>query len=282
MSKKRITFALAVLVVLAWTECGFGKDESGPDVLPDGFILSGADGKLARQDGNDIWLFEFDSDVSGDDVTLKAHTRLTLLPSLTLQEMITDLTQRRDAYYRLWARVTEYRDRNYIFPIYFLPLAKPKQPAGPPGEPNEPIRPAVNDPNDTLAIPSELLERLKTRRTIQQKQTATVPAKGKADKSKKQNIILNNRVGFLRDLGQAKADEPCKLSFVLDGLGRNVSQTSFRLLPCQVLERMEKQLWAEPGSFRFRVAAILTEYKGNTYLLPHRATRVYSYGNFGR
>jgi hypothetical protein len=45
---------------------------------------------------------------------------------------------------------------------------------------------------------------------------------------------------------------------------------------------MEEQLSAEPGSFRFKVAGILTEYKGKKYLLPHRAIKVYSYGNFAR
>ena len=32
---------------------------------------------------------------------------------------------------------------------------------------------------------------------------------------------------------------------------------------------------------RFNVAGILTRYKGQQYLLLQKATRIYSYGNFG-
>ena len=86
---------------------------------------------------------------------------------------------------------------------------------------------------------------------------------------------------------------PPRTEFVLDGLGLSVQQTAFRLLPCQVLEQAEQQSATgglRPEQTRLKIVGIITEYKGgdpaswepDKYLLLQRATRAYSYGNFGR
>jgi hypothetical protein len=64
-----------------------------------------------------------------------------------------------------------------------------------------------------------------------------------------------------------------------------VQQATFRLLPCQVLEQAELQSATgglRSDQIRLKIAGIITEYKGDKYLLLQRATRVYSHGNFGR
>ena len=73
-----------------------------------------------------------------------------------------------------------------------------------------------------------------------------------------------------------------RLVFVLDAFGLNVRPVSLRLLPCGVLEMAEQIQAAVPEPVRFKIAGIITKYKGENYLLLQRATRVYSHQNFDR
>ncbi len=259
--------------------------------LREGFVLTGVDGKLTSTDSNDIrfqdsnegsqsqyigfglpnrWFFEFDSDISDDKAVVKAGTGLELLPSSTLEKMTADVEKHSAATYRLWGRVTKYKGRNFIFPIYFLPLSKTKRP--PPStlqESREKTGPTLNDPNDALTIPKEILEKLKTRKILR-------PEQLKKPLELKQDSILADRTGFVVRQGEGR------LVFVFDALGRNVQQITLRLLPCQALESAEQEQSTEADALRFKIAGILTKYKGNHYLLLERTTRVYSHGNFGR
>lgn len=70
--------------------------------------------------------------------------------------------------------------------------------------------------------------------------------------------------------------------FVLDALGRNVRPVSLRLLPCEALELAELAQSVIPEPVRFKIAGIVTKYKGEKYLLLQKATRIYSHGNFAR
>jgi len=273
-------------------------------LLRDGFVLTGVDGKLTGADSNDIWFqdsnegchgwfFEFDSDISDDKAVVKAGTSLKLLPSAALEKMTADVEKHSAATYRLWGRVTKYKGKNFIFPIYFLPLGETKKP--PPSTSQESRKkagPAINDPNDVLTIPKEILDKLKTRRIIR-------PEQLKKGLELKQDSILADRTGFIsscviRDAYRVKekrkeekgktqyAIRNTQCEFVFDALGRNVQQILLRLLPCQTLEWAERRQSAEADRLRFKIAGILTKYKGNHYLLLERTTRVYSHGNFGR
>jgi hypothetical protein len=73
-----------------------------------------------------------------------------------------------------------------------------------------------------------------------------------------------------------------RLAFVPDALGWNIERLTLYLLPCQALERTEREQAAEPEPVRFKIAGIMTKYKGSNYLLLQRATRAYSHDNFGR
>jgi hypothetical protein len=292
-----------------------GIQTISPALLHDGFVLQGVDGTLTGNDSNDAWSFKLNSDVTDDKVIIKAGTSLKLLPSATLENMITDANERSESHYLLWGTVTKYKGTNFIFPNYFSPLKISPRPQTPPEEKqdqNEPQKssptegtvqkPAINDPNDLLTIPQEIIEKLKaardktppsaqrstdsspTRDTLQRKtqneqrppiaeETPTISAK-----SYSQNIdsVLVDRTAFL------DRQENNELLFVLDGFGRNVPQASYQLLPCEVLELTEQRQFAVPEPVRFKIAGIVTKYKGNEYLLLQKATRIYSHGNFGR
>ena len=291
--------AAAVAPVRTSKEAGTARKT----LLRDGFVLTGVDGKLTSTDSNDIWFqdsnegcrrwfFEFDSDIGDDKAVVKAGTSLELLPSAALEKMTADVEKHsavspvrskspkttavpsvqtsNAASYKLWGRVTKYKGRNFIFPIYFLPLSETKKPPlSTSQEPREKAGPTLNDPNDALTIPKEILNKLKTRRIIR-------PEQLKKGLELKQDSILADRTGFI-----VRQDEG-RLVFVFDALGRNVQQILLRLLSCQALELAERRQSAEPDTLRFKIAGILTKYNGSHYLLLERTTRIYSHGNFGK
>jgi hypothetical protein len=255
----KLTIPIFVLLTTCIALCA---DPPRKTTLRDGFVLTGVDGKLTHSENK--WSFELDSDVNDRTATVEAGTSLQVLPSMTLEKLAADIEQRANNNYRLWATVTKYKNENFIFPIYFLPLSKPEQPEA--AEPNksQPQRPklTINEPNDKLAIPEEIIAKLSTRKILRTEQL-------KPPLELKQDSIIANRTGFLRDS-----------DFVLDALGRNVQQLSFKLLPCRVLELAQQKDALSPDPLRFKISAIVTKYEDQNYLLLQHATRTYSYQNF--
>ncbi len=238
--------------------------------LTDGFVLAGVDGKLTGDDGN-RWFFEFDSDVGDDKGRVCAGARLELLPSAALEKIIADMEERSWVSYRLWGRATRYKGKNFIFPIYFLPISEIERPQ-PPAPKESQQRKAeliINEPNDALTIPEEIVAKLVTRRIVRTDQL-------RKGLELKVDCILADRIGLI--VRQADGG----LVFVLDALGRGIQQISFPLLPCWALERAHQEQSAEPDPLRFKVSGVVTRYKGRYYLLLQRAARLYSHENFGR
>ena len=267
-----------------------GLPEPAVPLLRDGFILAGVDGTLAGPDSNDVWFFELASDVNDSSSVVKAGTKLELLPSSALEKMIADAKAHPAATYRLWdGRVTKYKGRNYIFPNYFQPLSKPEKPDSPPADQqraaDKPL--TVDEPNDVLTIPPELLEKLRAGRENKMG-GGSLKAAGFGDDNAKPYIqsadtIFADRTAFLVSpslpAGQCRSG---RLVLAPDALGRNIQRMTLRLLPCEVLELAEREQSAEPEPVRFKIAGVMTKYKGDSYLLLHRATRAYSHSNFGR
>jgi hypothetical protein len=234
-------------------------------LLRDGFGLTGVDGKLSSADSK--WFFEFDSEVSDDIGQINAGAVVELLPSTALEKITADAQKHGEANYRLWGNVTQYKGSNFIFPIYFLPVS-PAEDQNKPAESSK-VKIAINEPNDVLAIPEEIVGKLKSRRVLRQEQL-------KEGLQLKQDYVLADRTALL---DRGSDGEPV---VVLDALGRNIPQISFRLLPCEVMERAQYEQSVEPDLVRFKIAGILTQYKGEYYLLLQKATRAYSHENFGR
>jgi len=312
MSKILALLILVFLVSVVPAASGFGAETARQTLLRDGFVLRGVDGELTRQDDavpikresklsgcGSGWFFEFKTDVDDYRGRAYAGTRLELLPSSELEKMIADANERSAASYRLWGWVTKYKGRNFIFPNYFFPLGKISRPQ--PQTPPEPLakerkstempsakeaeqQPAVSEPNDVLAIPQEIIEKLKAGRIVRpenldRRMEAEKGVGGSASAKKAQierDSILADRTAFL------SKQEDGRFVFVLDAFGRNVRPVSLRLLPCEVLELAEQKQSSEPEPVRFRIAGIITKYKGENYLLLQKATRVYSHQNFDR
>jgi hypothetical protein len=266
MSKR---LAISTLIFLI---CAASAGSARQPPVRDGFGLTGVDGKLIGADGK--WSFEFDSEVSEDIGRISTGSIIDLLPSITLEKMTADAQKRStghpndsNASYRLWGSVTKYRNKNFIFPIYFLPVstddgqAKTKEPTKP--------KVTINEPNDVLAIPEEIVGRLRTRRVLRQEQL-------KEGLQLKQDYVLVGRTALLDKHADGKP------VVVLDAIGRNIQQVLFRVLPCRALERAQYVQSLETEPVRFKIAGILTQYKGEYYLFLQKATRAYSHENFGR
>jgi len=304
---KRLTILILIFFI---STAGFGDVAVSQTLLRDGFVLRSVDGKVSCPDSNDVWFFEIESDVSDDRVVVKKGTSLQLLPSTTLEKIAADITERSDTAYQLWGTVTKYKGRNFIFPVFFLPLSKIKEPqpqTSPPqvpqqqkSEPNEtpPVvkdngEPIINEPNDILAVPQEILKILEARRTETSKRRAgetlkrpaVQPTRQETGQALQQDTVIVNRTGFIlsREMRDSyRPERNTQYGFVFDAFGRNIPKESCRLLPCEALEHAEQRQSAELETLQFQIAGIVTEYKKQNYLLLQKATQVYSYGNFAR
>jgi len=254
-------FGVLILVIITTPICA--ADAARKDLLRDGFVLAGVDGRLAGSDG--IKQFVFESEITDGKATLKAGESLELLLSATLEKMAADAKQRVDANYRLWGRVTRYGERNFVFPVYFLPLKKAEK--APPQ--THRAEPTISARDDVLNIPAEIVAKLQTKDVFDTRQGGT-GLELKADS------ILADRIGFIVEKGKGR------FVFQPDALGRNMQAKSVELLPCESVQNIVNQIAKEPNHGRFNIAGIVTRYKDKNYLLVQRAIPVYTHGNFDR
>lgn len=272
---KRFTIIVAMfLSAFALAQPRAGTRRVVPNLLPEGFVLRGIDGSLSR--AGQGWFLELAADIGTEKNTVKAGAKLEILPSVVLESMVADANERPTPNYRLWGTVTKYKVKNFIFPLYFLPLQKPitSQQNRPAEEPGEGSVPVVSDSNDALGIPPEVIARLNRDSNVryQPQSESTKPAR--------LNSVLIDQTGFISEL--PSETHSVTKEFVFDSLGRNLSCERFKLLPCAILERVEQQQHTEPDRIRFKVAGIVTQFEGAEYLLLHRAVRSYNHGNFGK
>jgi hypothetical protein len=271
-------FILALTMAAGiWTSQTAAKT-NGDKLLPDDYVFSGVDGNLV-QTGVDKWVFKFESAANIGGVEIKAGQALEMLGSATLEKMIADTKERSDAQFRLWAKVTKFEGHNYLFAVYYLSLRKLDQPTGEAvkNEPNKTsqanVGQIVNAPNDVVNIPAEIVALLKKSEVLA---TTEAQATRAEELQLKQDTIFANRAGRVVEVKNGT------YVFEADALGRGVEKFAIKLLPCQKLEDAMTQVRSESNPVRFNVAGILTKYKNEQYLLLQKATRMYSYGNFGR
>jgi len=288
MTKKPILSILTTLFIcciIAGSSITSPSKKNRP--LTDSFVLAGANGRLFITDNNDgngigateRWFFEFDSEISDAKGLISAGTAIEMMPSSTLEKMISVTQKHPAAIYRLWGRISEYKGRNFIFAVYFLPVSKVNSSRNQSiaqqsdSQPSKQIGLTVNEPNDVLEIPEEIITKLKMRKIVRIEKLQN-------KLELKTDFILANRTGFIHSSINGTSLEEDILT--LDALGQNLEQISFKLLPCQILESAMRRQSFELEPLRFNVAGIVTQYKGQNYLLLQRAIPVYSYGNFNR
>jgi hypothetical protein len=262
-----------------------------PALLNDGTILNDIDGTIAGPDSNDAWFFELDSEITNNQIVIEAGTKLRLLPSATLEKIIADANERAVKLYNLKVRVTKYKGRNFLFPFYYLPISATQTSEQIiPDETASVIKsvhdPNLNDANDILSIPSEVLEKIEAAKKKMALSGRRVSEGSRVPIGEAKTVIGHRNLpitdSYLIDrTALLTRRQNGEYSFVLDAFGRNAPQVRFRLLPCEMLELTELKQSAELEPMRFKITGIKTKYKSNNYLLLQKATRIYSQGNFG-
>jgi hypothetical protein len=236
--------------------------------LSDGVLLKAVDGNLVKHVNERPWSFMLKEDESVGQIKLKAGMRFPVLSNAAFEAMLAHRQEHANATYRLWARVTRYKDRNYIFPISFMLLNETVPSSDEPPEESDDLRATADKAQEDKLIPAFIKEQRQGPPVVR---TRT----GKTVSTVKPNRIVLDRMGYIKQQQDG-------LVFVYDGLGQNRRTTQFRLLPCALLESLENQQAQSPDTLYFRVAGIRTLYREQSYLLLRRATRVYSHGNFKR
>jgi len=224
--------------------------------LRDGFVIDGLDGKVSSHGDN--WYFAVFEPLTDGQGVLAAGTTVQILPSSMLVKLA-DAVSAKNKNFRIWGKFTKYRNKNFIYLSYFLPITEVNQPAA---------EPDSADANEEKIIPDDVLALLRPKRMVNL-------AELKKPLSTESDGIIADRTGFLRQEGN-------DFYFDFDALGRNIDSLQMPLLNCEALEVMAKQQSLSTIPMRFKISAIVTGYKGKNYMLLQRATRAYNHGNFAR
>lgn len=258
MTKRLLIILLAVSVLCGVCSVCTAKAKVKP--LRDGFSLEGVDGKVV-EDANG-WFFLPIATLIDDKGVIEAGGRIKILPSSGLERLLHQKTSAGGESFRLWGAVTRYGGENFIFTAYFLPITEVNETA----VKLEEVK--ITGPNEPDIIPEDVMRMLRPRRVVNL-------AKLKKGIGTEQDGIIAARTGFVKRSGDS-------FTFAFDALGQNVDTTSFPLLQCGVVEQMWNKQESSAWPVRYRIVGIITKYQGRHYLLPQRAMRVYSHGNFRR
>jgi len=214
---RRSFFIICVLIIYApiWAD-----EPAKGALLRDGFVVRALDGVVRELPDRGVWVFSPAQDINDGQAVVPAGTELELLPSAMLEQMIADANGHEAKRYRLWARVTRYKGRNFLFTSYFLPIvamgqqppssqrqAEPNEPSlgpeqGPAkAEPNEAAGPAV-EPNmpskggdNLLEIPKEILEKVRGKAVATPRLGRPTPGRAEGTQKEVQTAPAKERKG---------------------------------------------------------------------------------------
>lgn len=275
----KIVLAIIVVALSAGTAVSAEKkDTTRQPVVKEGFGFVGIEGTAKRIAESDRWIFVPDTDITNEIEVFKAGTLIKLLPSSTLEKIAAN-SQNGIAAIRLWGRITSYSNRyaqnikssdnltskNYLFPVYFMLLGTDTEEAALDAEKETKDKTPDGIGKDSI-LPKDVMDAFKPKRMIKLSKKI-IDVEG--------DVVIANKTGFVTVKGNRNI-------FTIDGLGRNVDDMNFNILPCQTLERIDKSHTSKAGRQRFKISGILTKYKGQYHLLPQRAIRTYNHGNFAR
>ena len=279
---------ISVLILLALTAVATSAELPPPKertdvqpLLPTGFVFNGIEGTVTKLKDTDRWFFKSTEDALSGERTVKAGTKIELLPSSTLEAISVGVEKDNITTIKLWAKVTTYSNEysktrltakktdakkittvNHLFPVYYLPIADAEKDR----QPKDGTENNKADNKDNSILPEEVLQRFKPKRVVKLTRKV-IDVQG--------DVVLVSRTGF------ARIDKNTK-QFTLDSLGQKVDDIEFNILPCDRLIRIEKSLLSSAGRQRFAIAGTVTKYKGQYYILLQRAIRTYNHGNFAR
>lgn len=258
---------IALLITILIVSCfAYGRQRN---IVKDGLPLGGVDGKISDVDVNGVCYFKPDNDLVDLDGknTIPSGTKIAVLDSVALENILKSRQTDPNSYFRVWGKITNYKNTNYLYPTYFLSITQAPGTEAIDEQEDSPAK--INTTDDEPTLPAEILAKL-------QKKTVIQPTQLKNDFKLSQDHILADKTGFIEKDSQGKA------IFRFDSFGRNIEKITITLHPCKTLELAEIEQSNKLEPVRFKASGIVTEYKGQYYLLLQKAARTYSHGNFTR
>ena len=241
-------------------------------VIAEGVFLEEAEGLIMLDTQTDTWQFIPEEAVEiTADKSFPAGQPLAMLPCSVLEQMAKLAGEEPKLQVQLWAIFTKYKEVNYLFSVYFMPIAEEttpvEEPAQQPAEEPDTEKPGQNQGSGSI-IPENILTQIRSTETPDLKRFEQI-AVVTGDK----NMI--GRTGYLIEQNGQRVFHP-------DGFGRNVNEKAFVLLPNQMRAQAEERMNMTPGKQRYTISGLVTTYKGKNYMLLRRAQRTFTNGNFTR
>lgn len=246
------------------------RSQPKPRPLREGMAFS-AEGTVIRGENRDRWFFVTDEQLTDTVAVVKKGTAIELLPSSTLEQIVAYIGELKSTTLKLRATVTQYDGENFIFATSFIPMTQTSEPAekAPATKKKKARKKPPPKPDGPASIlPDAVMKMLKPERTVnlaKRKEIITVES----------DRMLVDRIGYVLLDGEQK-------DFSIDSVGLKAEDISYKLLPCQTLQRTEIAITNSPLRQRYRIAGILTKYNNNYYLLLQRSVRSYNHQNFAR
>ena len=263
-----VFFAFAILSVSCFAQDLDNAEVEKPKLLTDGFVVMAGEGTIQKLEEGKI-LFQLAQDITDERVILESGTSIEMLPCSTLEKIENAMGEDDQLKLQLWARVTRFGEKNYLFANYFIPLVKEEKVAEPISEDdNKESGEELSNQEDSV-IPLDALEILEPKSVIDIK-------KLRESVTKQEDVILADWDGFF----ELEDEERCDWIFKLDSYGRSLSKMQFKVLGSGAFESVVNRLEDSSYRIRYKSVGIVTVYKGQVYILLQRARPVYSYGNF--
>ncbi len=257
----RIQLVIITMAAVAVTACA-APSRSRP--VEEGYLVAGVEGQITKDPNENQWRFFPAVQITDGRGLLPPEKGITLLPCSVLEQVMRLAGDEPSIQVRLWAVITEYRAENFLYSLYFLPMKS--QPEEVPPKPAEPKQPAGDQtkPKESV-LPTEILQMI---------QKAPIPDLKRLDEAvvttSDRNLI--HRTGLMESMNGDVVYKP-------DAFGQNVGRGTYHLLPCRMLEHIERSR-KTPGRQRYVVSGVVTACEGKDYLLLRRAVRTFTHGNF--
>jgi hypothetical protein len=254
-----------ILILLTLGLAGFASaapapQRSGP--VTEGYLVAGIEGRAAKNSDKNVWEFFPVVDITDSKGLLPAQKAIPLLTCSTLEQIAQLAGDELTLQLRLWAMVTEFRGRNFLYGLYFLPVKTQAEPAPPP-------QPKPEDPKKEekeSVLPGEILQMM---------QRNPIPDLKRLDEL----VVVTSDRNLIHRTGQMQASEG-GFTFTPDAFGQNVERDTYNLLNSKGLEAIQRAMQTTLGRQRYVVSGVTTQFEGKTYLLLRRAVRTYTHGNF--
>lgn len=259
MKRMRIVLrSIVVILLLA------GSVQAAVPLLRDGLYAKSVQGRMVTTGDAGPWFLKLASDIKDQNTVVPVGTRLELLPCSTLEVLLEDGRVEPETEVRVWAKVTRYQGKNYLFLMNYVGLSARPQAAATAQvvDANAPVK------VDRLQIPEAIKKQAAQQRVVH------APAVAKEGTGSTSKILINR-------FGHVKTEKQKKL-FVFHGLGYSMGDDPVQVLPSAALARIESLQDRGVGPYRFSIAGMSTRFRGRSYLYLQRAFRVYSHGNFGQ